>query len=378
MSQLRVDVAIVGAGPAGSSAAISLARRGAKVVLFDSKSFPHHKVCGEFLSPECRAYLDQLGVTPAILAANPVSISTVKLTTPSGISWESTLPDTAWGLSRYSLDSILIDQARREGVEVCESTTVHSITGSLDDSFHLQIRASGKESAIQSAVVIGAYGKRSNLDRALNRSFIHHDQPFVGLKAHFCGPVISDRIELHTFPGGYGGISQIEGGRVNVGILVRQPVFQRAGSLESFITGIQNPYLKEWFSQAELFTSQWYTIAQVPFEKKHPLVNDILMVGDAAGLIAPLAGDGISMALRSGQLAAHQIGAYLEGHLSPGSLRRAYVNQWKHAFRSRLRLGRLLQSVMLRPSLASPVLQLLNVIPPLGTFLIKQTREKTP
>src|SRR5216684_5333474 len=101
------DVAVVGGGPAGCSAAIQLALGGARVVLLEARAYPHDKLCGEFLSPECAGLLDQLGLTPALRALAPVSIDTVRLTAPNGATWESRLPGTAWGLTRRALDQSL-------------------------------------------------------------------------------------------------------------------------------------------------------------------------------------------------------------------------------------------------------------------------------
>src|SRR5579872_2397798 len=103
MKRESFDVAIVGGGPAGCSAAITLAAQGATVVLFESKTYPHHKVCGEFLSPECRGELDQLGLTASIQALHPISIEAVRIVAPDGAAWETRFPEVAISLSRAAL-----------------------------------------------------------------------------------------------------------------------------------------------------------------------------------------------------------------------------------------------------------------------------------
>jgi flavin-dependent dehydrogenase len=373
------DTAIIGGGPAGCSAAITLAQRGMRVVLFEAKSYPHHKVCGEFLSPECLYFLDELGAKEAVRHLGPIPIDTARFTEPSGVTWETALPGTAWSISRAALDATLADCARSLGVEVREKTTVADITGCLGSVFELDIRTG---SPIQAKTVIGAHGKRGALDRALDRQFLDHYQPFVGLKAHFRGPAIPNRLDMHTFPGGYCGISEIENGEMNVCLLARQESFQSARDYsivqpDSFIRWMkqQNTPLRLWLDQAEQITERWLSIGQVPFIRKRAVVNDVLMAGDAAGLIAPVAGDGIAMALHGGRMAATYAADYLENRISADELRDKYNHDWHRIFNTRLRLGRVLQAIMFRPRLLAPTLKILNAVPPVGSFLVNHTRD---
>lgn len=373
------DTAVVGGGPAGCSAAITLAERGAKVVLFEAKTYPHHKVCGEFLSPECIDILESLGLLPALWALHPTPIYTVHFTAPDGFTWKARLPGTAWGVTRCAFDLALAERARAVGVEIREGTPVTRITGNLADGFTLESRISA-DKLTRASTVIAAHGKRSALDRTLERPFIDQPQPFIGLKAHFEGPPLPGRIDLHTFRGGYCGMSETENGMINVGILAHQSVFDKASGpnrIDSFITwmGAQNPHLGDWLAQSRRTSERWMSIAQIPFVPKQQIVNDIFMAGDAAGLIAPLAGDGISMALYGGQLAASHITAFLAGDLTANELREGYAVAWQRKFSARLRLGRVLQALMLRPSLLGPALRVIAAIPPLGNYLIRHTRD---
>jgi menaquinone-9 beta-reductase len=379
MSQGTWDAAVIGGGPAGCSAAISLAERGWRVALFESQTYPHDKLCGEFLSPECAGPLAALGVLDRVMAENPVRIHTARITTPEGTTWQENLPGTALGISRKTLDALLAERAREAGAVVFEATTVDAVTGSLRDGFELATRSRGKRTAHKARAVIGAQGRRSAVDRVLGRRFFARRHPFVALKAHFWGPAVPEQIRLHTFTGGYCGISEIEGGARVLCLLVREDVFHKFGgkkSADAFIQWMQdqNPALQSWLQEAERIHERWIAIAQVPFVNKPVVEGDILMAGDAAGLIAPLAGNGITMALSAGRLSAGFLSCFLAGEIERAELCGSYKSTWKKQFGLRLRLGRALQPLMFNPKAARTALQVLNLLPWAGRLLVTHTR----
>jgi flavin-dependent dehydrogenase len=381
ISDKPYDVAIVGAGPAGCSAAITLARLGARVVVFEAKSYPHDKLCGEFLSPECDGLLVELGLSDLLRELNPARIRHVRLTAPQGALWETQLPTPGWGLSREVFDAGLTQRARSFGVQVREGTTINGVRGDLRHGFELEASTQTGRLGVQARTVISAHGKRANIDRVLGRSFFNRCQPFMAIKAHFNGPALPERVELHAFPGGYCGISQIDRGFHNVCLLIHQSAFKQArfssrDPVDGFVKSMQreNKYLQEWFSEAERIQESWISIAQIPFVRKRLVVNDVLMAGDAAGLIVPLAGDGIAMALDGGIMAAKSIAAYLEGRFSDAELKHQYRKTWNRRFAGRLRLGLALQKVILRPRWLRYGLGFLNSVPALGRSLVIHTR----
>ena len=275
----------------------------------------------------------------------------------------------------------LLREARSRGVEVCEGSRVTGIHGSLEAGFTLTVQAENSLGEVTARAVIGAQGKRSPLDAALGRQFLLSSHPYVALKAHFNGPPVGDRIEMFAFPGGYCGLSEIEGDRRNVCLLAGQPAFQQvsrgeAAPVEAFIRWMarQNEPLGDWLRQAEPLQERWLAIAQVPFSPKPAIEKDILMAGDAAGLIAPLAGDGIAIALETGQLAARHLARYLSGELPASQLRQSYPAAWNRRYARRFRLGRLLQPLLVRPAAARLAFRLLAVLPPIGSYLISNTR----
>ncbi len=386
------DVAVIGGGPAGASAAIALAGQGHRVLVLEAKTYPHDKLCGEFLSPECAGLLDALGLDAAVRALDPAPIDTAYLTAPDGTAWETRLPGTAWGLTRRALDEALAARARAVGVEVRTGCTVIDLSGSLEAGYTLHTRArGGRVGELRARAVIGAHGKRAALDAALGRGFLRRPQPFVALKAHFRGPPLTGRIELHGFPGGYCGMSEFEpsaggaGRAANVCLLVRAEVFGAAVGaaagperVTAFMRWMraQNSRLEAWLARAEMGSGRWLSIAQVPFSGKQPVEGGVLLAGDAAGLITPLAGDGIAMALRAGPLAAEHVSAFLAGQRSADLTRRGYARAWQRAFGPRLRLARALQALMLRPAWLGFGLRLVNLAPRLGDYLVANTREE--
>ena len=382
----RYDVAVVGGGPAGCSAAIHLAQAGARVVLLEARAYPHDKLCGEFLSPECAGLLDGLGLTATLRGLGPAAIDTACLTAPDGTLWESRLPAPAWGLTRRALDQALAQRAQAVGVDVRTGATVTRIEGGLAAGF--QVRVMGSGAPVAARAVIAAHGRRGALDKTLDRRFLRQPQPFVGLKTHLAGPPLPGRIELHGFPGGYCGLSEVErgtapGGRAaNLALLVCEDVFRRVSGpgperVPAFIHWMrgQNPRLEAWLAQAAPLDERWLSIAQVPFGPKRAVVNEIFMAGDSAGLITPLAGDGIAMALRGGQMAAECLLAFLAGQQTAAQACAGYARDWRRQFAGRVRLGRLLQVFMLRPRLLGFGLRVLRAAPGMGEFVVTHTRE---
>lgn len=369
-----VDVAIIGAGLAGSAAAIALAQAGQRVALLEQGRYPRHKMCGEFLSPETVPLFQALGVWEAIQAALPAPLTAARLTTPNGQQLDLTLPVPALGLSRYRLDALLVARAQAVGAGVREGCPVSAVTGSLDEGFVVRTH----EGEVKARVVLGAWGKRATLDRTLGRSFFGQRGGYVALKAHMRGPEPETRTELHGFQGGYCGVNRIEGGAVNVCLLATDAAWARSGKrVEAFWAMIQreNGALAAQLAGAEKLTED-IVIANISFARKAPVEQDILMLGDSAELISPLAGNGQAMALQAALFAAPLVSEFLHNRLPASALRSGYARAWQRQFRERLLLGRLLQPLFLNPPALALGLRVAAALPPLARWLVTGTRER--
>ncbi|MEM9665560.1 MAG: NAD(P)/FAD-dependent oxidoreductase [Bacteroidota bacterium] len=368
-----IDVVIVGGGLAGCSLARQLASRGHRVVLLEKQTYPAHKLCGEFLSTEAQGLFERLGVGAEIQAAGPRPLRRTRLTGLQASTVTSALPGTALGLSRYRLDSLLFDAARAAGVDAHDGVTVRSITGSLAEGF--TVEAGG--ASWQARMAVAAHGKRSRLDRSLDRAFFRDQAPYVAFKAHFEGLDLDDWIELHAFPGGYCGMSHIEDGRLNAcWITTKEALRDAGGSPEAMWQGPlrANPHLAARVDALERVSGSFLAISQISLAHKGCFEGDVCMVGDTAAMIAPLCGDGMSMALRCAEIATPWLHQYLTGALSTASLKTHYRRAWEAEFQTRLRLGRWLHRGFVHPRLATLALYALRATPRLGQRLIRLTR----
>ncbi len=337
------DVVIVGGGLAGLTSAIALSKEGFDVLVFEPNKYPHHKVCGEYVSNEVVPYLESLGV--ALDKAGAVPITDFQISAVDGRFAEAKLPLGGIGISRYALDHTLYKRALEVGVNFIFSKV--SSINFQNDAFQVNTASE----VYKAFIVIGAYGKRDALDKTLNRNFSFQKHAWLAVKAHYKSPDFSDNlVALHNFPGGYGGLSKTESGAVNFCYLAHYDSFKKYPNIDDFNQKIvaQNKNLDSFFKVSEPLFEKPLTIAQIAFERKEPVVNHILMCGDTAGLIHPLCGNGMAMAIHSAKLASDCIVTYLESKSKDRSkLEKDYQKRWHTTFSKRLWYGRKLQQVLL-------------------------------
>lgn len=373
ITESKYDVAIVGGGLAGLALSIQCARAGYRTVLFEKEQYPFHKVCGEYISLENWNFLQELGI-PLSDMQLPV-ISRILVSSPDGKALESTLPLGGIGISRYTIDNMLADIARKEGVAVQENTKVNNVTYS-NGAFTL-FTSQGETAA---SVVAGTYGKRSNLDAKWKRQFtqvkpskLNH---YVAVKYHVKIDLPSDLIALHNFDNGYCGISRIEDDKYCLCYLTTAANLRKnhndIAQMEQNIL-MKNPFLKEIFTKAVFLYEEPLTISRISFNSKTQVENHVLMLGDAAGMITPLCGNGMSMALHASKLAFEEIQSFLLGNISRYEMELQYTQQWERKFGRRLQAGRIIQRFFGNNALSGFLISTVKPFPKFVSWLIRQT-----
>lgn len=337
------DVAIVGGGLAGLTLAIQCADKGYKTVLFEKENYPFHKVCGEYISMESLPFLQRLGF-PAEQFDLPL-IQKLELSDVKGNIYPFNLPLGGFGISRYTLDNTLYQLALSKGVDVFTNTKVQG-TAFKKELFTI---TTGKKE-YRSKVAAGTFGKRSNLDIKWNRDFTKTKpnklNNYIGVKYHIRYPSPKENIALHNFKNGYCGISNIEDDKCCLCYLTTAGNLKKNNNsiaeLEKNILS-QNPLLKEIFANATFVYKEPLVISQVSFSKKKQVENHLLMIGDAASLITPLCGNGMSMAMHASKIAFENIDLFLQHKTNRVTMENNYTKQWQQQFSKRLWTGRTVQ-----------------------------------
>ncbi|MDO8345838.1 MAG: FAD-dependent monooxygenase [Cellvibrio sp.] len=326
------ETIIIGGGPAGSAAAILLAKQGMPVRLLERQTGPHHKVCGEFISYEAAHYLQALGVDLPALGAEPIR----QVRFYNGEQQLAfRLPFTAWSLSRRVLDAALLKQAEMAGVvvELGAAVTQLSRTGSGWELIRRSQSTSTDDGSVLSAKTIFlATGKHElrgwprQVDRNVNAKVaintradlkntgMGHNQ-FIGFKMHFrSDSSLQDQwqkaVEIHLFDDGYAGLEPIEQGGVNLCFLIGQNTYKTCGSNWPAVLdwlGRRSSHLQQSLANLTPCWSEPLAVAGIPYGYINPPNNaqpGLFRLGDQAAVIPSFAGDGIAIALHTAALAA--------------------------------------------------------------------------
>jgi len=366
------DVLIIGGGLAGLTNAIHLSKKNINVVLIEKSSYPRHKVCGEYVSNEILPYLDSIGASPDSL--NPKHISKFLFSSSKGKTLKSNLPVGGFGVSRYALDEYLFSIAQKEGCKIIQDTVIDVFF--KENNFTI---TTDSNTTFKAKIVIGAYGKRANLDHKFSREFIKKKSPWLAVKAHYKGDFPDDLVALHNFKGGYCGVSKIENNHVNVCYLADFKTFKKYKNIREYQEKVlsKNKHLEKLFNDYELVFDKPLTISQIAFDHKKTVENHVLMTGDTAGLIHPLCGNGMAMAIRSAQICSDLVISYLNGEIaSRADLEKKYTSNWNANFKSRLRTGRFLASLFRNEHLSKWIFNSLMIFPFLLPSIIKKTHGK--
>lgn len=367
------DVIIVGGGLAGLTSAILLARKDINVLLIEKKAYPFHRVCGEYVSNEVLDLLNVIEFDPFTYGAS--SISKLRISTPSGKNIRTSLDLGGFGLSRFTMDNALAMVAKENGAEVLTNTTVTDINFKED---HFKVKLSSGESII-SKLVIGSHGKRDTLDKKLNREFINEHTGYLGVKYHVKVNYPVDEIGLDNFSGGYCGIGKVEDDKYNLCYLYKlnpRVNFNSIPELEEKVL-FKNPVIKSIFSEAHFVSKEPEVISEISFEPKQLIEDHILMCGDSAGLITPLCGNGMAMAIHSAKLL---IGLIADLNIKEKiemtrriAFEKSWQNVWSQNFSKRLRWGRRIQTIFGRPAITGIGVHSIHSIPQFERWLISKT-----
>ena len=404
------DAIIIGGGPAGSSAAISLSRGGARVLVLEEKRMPRGKLCGEFITPECFPTLERLGVMHRMLAAGAKKVSRVSLVVANGKSVQTHISkisdDAAWAmsLSRARFDEILLDRAREAGAVCLEGVAVKGsmlIAGAVQRVDALSL-ADGSRVSFEAPLIIDASGRNSRLmvskrERIAGR----RGSRLYALKAHLKGVEgIGEQLELYFFPQGYGGLTLVEEGLVNLCFIIEESALNDAGGDPERVvqqTLMKNTVAAERMKGAEV-VGKWYSAGPLTFGRRRLAHGGVIAIGDASGMIDPFTGTGIQIALRTGEMAAEAVfeatratltsttsssrfaasapagNGDFQNHSFFDSVLEGYRRRYQQEFDNRMKVAGLLRTAAFSPPTARLVAGVLAHAPRLTSLMLKATR----
>ncbi|WP_316797220.1 NAD(P)/FAD-dependent oxidoreductase [Pedobacter agri] len=366
--QFQTEILIIGGGLAGLTAALHLNKLGFEVVLLEKSGYPHHKVCGEYISNEVLPYFTWLGIDLKNLA--PTQITNLQFTSASGKYVNAVLPLGGFGLSRYSIDYYLYNLAINRGVNIIHQKVDRVVY--VEDQFVVETTSG---TSFEARYVLGAYGKRSAIDVKLERNFINQKSPYLAIKAHYKSNFPNNLVSLNNYSGGYCGISKVENDVLNVCYLANYESFKKHKDIQAYQENVlyQNKNLKNILQEAEMVFDAPLTISQISFHKKEPVFNHVLMIGDTAGLIHPLCGNGMAMAIHSAKIVSELIQKRTENKTSRNSLENEYTANWQKLFGSRLKLGRILSMILQHKTYERLAINSITAMPFVLRKIIKHT-----
>jgi len=375
----RWDVAVVGAGPAGSATALLLARAGARVLLVDRARFPREKPCSEYLSPESTRVLERLGsdVLAAVAAASPAQLTGMKVVAPSGTGVVGRFETFSFALPRTRFDTILRNAAEAAGVEVRERVRVEELVydGGAVGGLIARDVGRGTRDVYRARVVVGADGLRSVVARRIG--MVHTAGPRrMAFTAHVADVHdVHDLGEMHVGRPGYVGLGPIGDGVTTVALVV--PLAEARRGDRFFAELNRFPGIAGRFDARRIVRR---VLATGPFARwsRRPVAagggGGALLVGDAADFFDPFTGQGIYSALRGAELAA----AAILDTLTTGASLREYARARRREFTGKWLLERLIGIAVGWPALIERVVGRMIRRPELADLLVRATGNCIP
>lgn len=352
---MKTDFLILGGGVAGLSAANHLADAGAQVVLLESGTYPSHKICGEFVSPEALPLLEKWGIDP------PIKIHRLKLVT-SQMEWQMELPEMAASISRYVLDDALAKRAQSKGAVIQTESLIEHIEfpENLGQPYIVSLSTGEKW---ESLILLISTGRLVN-------SLLGHQPPpcYIGVKAHFEGIRIQE-LTMHVTRGAYFGISPIDNNSVNVAGLIACSSAELRNSRETFESLLKTPgfeALQHTLASGKMLFNDWLvgTIPEFGI-RPQPEWPRVYLLGDAASVIPPATGNGLAMGLTSGVLAA---ACALKGEDN------LYRKEWDKEYKRRILRGMILHRLFLSPRWVNTIPFITKLLPFIPQVCFNATR----
>ena len=377
----NVDVLVVGGGPAGAAAAAELAARGWSVLLAEAAPGPRDRVCGEFVSGEAVSMLAQLGALRDLEQAAVPQISRARFTAPGGHELIFRLPEESpapLGIRRRRLDEALLQAAARRGVDLLRGARFRGALRDAAGAVRGGILATADGPLeVRSRLLIGADGRASAVARSLGLDLPVRAPDRCAIKVHVRpGPGMAGlerQVEIHLFAGGYVGMQPVDGGLVNVSAVLTTSLARAlgGGALRILLEAAARSDAAR--ARLEGIDPAARPLALFPLDRRRTAVQGpgFLLAGDAAAVVPPFAGDGISAALRSGILTAEAADEAWGDSPKP-LCAAAYRRGRRRALAPSRRLSRLLEKLVHRPALAGPLLEVLG--PRTARALTRATR----
>lgn len=385
------DVIVVGGGPAGATAAALIAANGGRVIVLEKSHFPREKLCGEFLSPECGAVFERLGVEDRIRDAEARPIRSMDLIAPDGqrvgipASWFGGGDRPALGLSRARLDAILLSRAKELGADVLEGVRVSPTLDRRDSYFEIEgLSQDGVRRRFAARLIVDASGRGRlfSPEVAQSQATKPATDRLFGCKVHLRGiEGLSEKGELYFFDQGYGGLSEVEpdglGPRANLCFLTNESMLRAAkGDRERLLelTLMTNPAAKNRLRGA-VVADAWLGAGPIVFgEQKR--VTGVIAIGDAGAFIDPFTGSGILLALSTGELASSVVNDALgSGNVRPEVVAERYRHLFGEAVGWRFRAAATLRRLAFAPLARKLLVPLLTRHEGLTRMLARSTRQ---
>ena len=361
----RFDVAVVGAGPAGCSAAIFLARKGYSVALIDRSVFPREKLCGDFLNPANWKIFEKLDLQNALLSLTHEKVTSFRISTDSATATIPFPPQSGkhlfgLGLRRSLFDDLLLRLAEKEGVTVRQGCKPRQLSRN-GPTWMLTCGGFSAEENVYAQLLIGADGRNSWVAHKLGAAGPEAEPGrFVGFQLHLRGlRGVAGEVQIYLFSGGYGGLVGLGGDMATLCFIIDKRTAREVRALEDLLKKYlcRNPRLKEALEGGEAVGAE-RSVYPVYFSPRRCFGDGFLLAGDAARVTEPVIGEGVYLALKSGELAAEAADlAFRRGDLSARQLF-GYESACHRVFGRRLRINALVRAIIHRPYLIAPLLNL--------------------